>query len=158
MMDEAWARVKKEDADRKAAEDAAVLSGWPQAIAGENGVKYVVLAEGKGKPAAAGEKIQVAYSGKGLLGGEMFASVAENGTPYRGETPAGFEYEVGKTKINPGFDAQVSAMKPGEKRTVIVPADQAYGNNGFFAKQREGEKRFVIAPQTALVYMVERIK
>jgi len=158
LTDEAWARVKKEDADRKAAEDAAVAIGWPKAIDAENGVKYIVTAEGKGKPAAAGEKIKVAYSGKCLLSGMTFVSTAENGTPYRGETPAAFEYEIGKTKINPGVDAQIAAMKKGEKRTVILPADQAYRNNGFFAKQREGEKRFVIPPQTTIVYQIEILK
>ena len=34
MVDEAWVRVKKEDADRKAAEEAAVAAGWPQAVDG----------------------------------------------------------------------------------------------------------------------------
>jgi len=158
MTDEAWARVKKEDADRKSAEDAAVTAGWPQAIEAENGVKYLVTAEGKGKPFAAGDKVQVAYSGKCLLSGMTFVSTAENGTPYPGEAPAAFEYEIGKTRINPGFDAQVAAMKKGEKRTVIVPADQAYKNNGFFAKQREGEKRFVIPPATMLIYQIEIVK
>jgi cyclophilin family peptidyl-prolyl cis-trans isomerase len=46
MVDEAWARVKKEDADRAAAEEAAVAAGWPQAAAGENGLRYVILKEG----------------------------------------------------------------------------------------------------------------
>jgi len=46
-------------------------------------------------------------------------------------------------------------MKKGEKRLVIVPSDQAYGTGGFYARQREGEKRFVISPNTILVYEVE---
>ncbi len=157
MTDAAWARVKKEDEDRLAAESTAVAAGWPQALEAENGVKYVVTAEGKGKVPAAGDKIQVAYSGKSLLSGMAFVSTAD-GTPYPGDSPAAFEFEIGKTRINPGFDAQTAAMKRGEKRTVIVPAGQAYKNNGFFAKQREGEKRFVIPPATMLVYEIEIIK
>ena len=177
MVDEAWVRVKKEDADRAAAEEAAVAAGWPQAVTGENGLRYVVLKEGKGKTlgetaaimakksaAAAEEKateataapvIKVAYSGKCLLSGKAFVSTEEGGLPYWGEAPAAFEYEVGKTTINPGFDASVAAMKPGEKRVVIVPADQAYGENGLYTKQRPGEKRFVISPRTMLVYEIE---
>ncbi|MBN1939895.1 MAG: peptidylprolyl isomerase [Candidatus Aminicenantes bacterium] len=158
MTDAAWARVKKEDEDRKAAEDAAVAAGWPEAVEAENGVKYVVTVEGKGKILKEGDKVQVAYSGKCLLSGMTFVSTTENGTPYPGKTPAAFEYEVGKTRINPGFNAQIAAMKKGEKRTVIVPADQAYRNNGFFARQREGEKRFVIPPAAMLVYEIEVLK
>jgi len=178
MVDEAWARVKKEDADRAAAEEAAVAAGWPQAAAGEKGLRYVILKEGKGKTvgetaaklarkaaageggekateATAGPVIKVAYSGKCLLSGKAFVSTEEDGLPYWGEMPAVFEYEVGKTAVNPGFDASVAAMKPGEKRVVIVPADQAYGLNGLYTKQRPGEKRFIISPRTMLVYEIE---
>jgi FKBP-type peptidyl-prolyl cis-trans isomerase len=46
-------------------------------------------------------------------------------------------------------------MKKGEKRLLIVPAGQGYKASGFYAKQRPGEKRFVISPNTLLVYEVE---
>ena len=46
-------------------------------------------------------------------------------------------------------------MKKGESRLVIVPSSQGYGTSGFYAKQRLGEKRFVISPNTLLVYEVE---
>ena len=82
-------------------------------------------------------------------------SPAEAGKPYWGEKPELFDFEVGKTKVNPGFDTSVAQMKKGEKRLVIVPSDQAYGTGGFYARQREGEKRFVISPNTILVYEVE---
>jgi len=45
-------------------------------------------------------------------------------------------------------------MRPGERRLLIVPAVQAYGTSGFYARQREGEKRFVISPNTTLVYEI----
>jgi peptidylprolyl isomerase len=158
IVDEAWVRVKKEDADRMAAEDTAVLAGWPQAKAGENGLKFVVLKEGKGKPFAPGAKIHVAYTGKCLLSGKTFISTEEDGLPYWGEAPAAFEYEIGKTKVNPGFDASIAAMKPGEKRLVIVPSDQGYGLSGLYTKQRPGEKSFIISPRTMLVYEIEIFK
>lgn len=172
MVDEAWARVKKEDADRAAAEEAAVAAGWPQAAAGENGLRYVILKEGRGKTVgetaalaagkaekagktAAGPVFKVVYSGKCLLSGKAFVSTEEGGLPYWGDTPAVFEYEAGKTTINAGFDAAVAAMKPGEKRVVIVPSDQAYGLNGLYPPERPGEKRFIISPRTILVYEIE---
>jgi FKBP-type peptidyl-prolyl cis-trans isomerase len=55
------------------------------------------------------------------------------------------------------MDAMVAQMRKGEKRTLIVPADQAYGKSGFYAKERKGEKRFVISPNEVLVYKIEII-
>jgi cyclophilin family peptidyl-prolyl cis-trans isomerase len=156
MVEDAKVRVQQADVEKKAKEEAAIREQWPQAVEAEKGgLKYVVLKEGKGKPAAPGAKIQVAYSGKCLLNGKTFVSTTEAGLPYWGETPAAFEYELGKTKINSGLDASVAAMKKGEKRLVIVPAELGYKDAGFYAKQREGEKRFVISPRTLLVYEIE---
>jgi peptidylprolyl isomerase len=155
MVEAAKVRVKEADAKRKADEDAAIQQNWPNAIALESGLKYVVLREGKGKPAATGQKLRVGYSGKCLLSGKSFVSTEDEGKPYWGETPAAFEFEVGKTKVIPGVDATVAVMKKGEKRLVIVPAALGYGTSGFYAKQRPNEKRFVISPNTVLVYEIE---
>ncbi len=155
MVEAAEIRVAKEAADRKTREEELVRTQWPNAAAGENGVRFVVIKEGKGKPAAPGSIVKASYSGKALLSGLTFVGTADAGKPYRGETPEPFEFEVGKTKINPGLDAVLAGMKKGEKRTIIVPAEQAYGRNGFYAKQRPNEKRFVIAPFSMLVYEIE---
>jgi FKBP-type peptidyl-prolyl cis-trans isomerase len=40
-------------------------------------------------------------------------------------------------------------------RRLILPAEQAYGRNGFYAKQRPNEKRFVIAPFSMLICEIE---
>ena len=61
MLEEAKARVKDAEARRKADEDALILKNWPNAIAGEAGLKYVILREGRGMPPAAGEKIKVLF-------------------------------------------------------------------------------------------------
>lgn len=155
MVEAASAQVEKETAERKNKEEELVQAQWPNVVAGENGVRSVVLKEGKGKPAAPGAIVKASYSGKILLSGLTFVSTADAGKPYRGETPEPFEFEVGQTKINLGLDAALALMKKGEKRTLIVPAEQAYGRNGFYAKQRPNEKRFVIGPFSLLVYEVE---
>jgi cyclophilin family peptidyl-prolyl cis-trans isomerase len=155
MVEAAKVRVAEADARRKAAEDAAVAQNWPDAVALENGLEYVILREGKGKAPAAGQKVRAAYSGKCLLSGKAFVSTEDAGKPYWGETPAPFEFEVGKTRVNPGVDAAVALMKKGERRLLIVPAALGYGTSGFYAKQRPGEKRFVISPNTLLVYKLE---
>jgi cyclophilin family peptidyl-prolyl cis-trans isomerase len=155
MVETAKARVREDDAKKRAAEDAAVESRWPDAVSLENGLRYIVMREGKGKPPDAGDKVRVAYSGTCLLSGKTFVSTEDGGRPYWGETPAPFEFEIGKTKVNPGVDAAVAQMKKGERRLVIVPAALGYGTGGFYATQRPGEKRFVISPNTLLVYEIE---
>jgi cyclophilin family peptidyl-prolyl cis-trans isomerase len=158
MVEAAKVRVKEADARRKADEDALILRNWPNAVAGESGLKYIVLREGRGKPAPAGEKMKVAYTGKCLLSGKAFVSTAADGTPYWGDTAEPFVYEIGTTKINPGLDATLASMKKGEKRLVIIPAELGYKTGGFYAKQRPNEKRFVISPNTLLVYEIERME
>jgi cyclophilin family peptidyl-prolyl cis-trans isomerase len=155
MVEEAKARVVKADAERKAREDELVRTSWPDAVRGENGVSSVILKEGQGKPPAPGATVKAVYTGKAPLAGKSFVSTSDEGKPYWGETPEPFEMTVGTPRVNPGLDAAIALMKKGEKRLVIVPAKQGYGTSGFYAKQRPGEKRFVISPNTLLVYEVE---
>jgi cyclophilin family peptidyl-prolyl cis-trans isomerase len=155
MVEEAKVRVQKSDAKRKADEEAAIDANWPDAVDADGGLKYVIQREGRGRSLVAGTQVRVAYSGRCLLSGEAFVSTTENGRPHWGETPAAFDYEIGETKVTPGFDAAVAQMKPGEKRLVIVPSSLGYGTSGFYATETPGEKRFVISPNTVLVYEIE---
>jgi len=155
MVEEAKVRIQKADVKKKAEEDALVEANWPDAVEGENGVKYKILNPGQGKPPIPGATIKAAYSGQAPLAGKTFVSTAEDGKPYWGETPAPFAFVVGTTRVNPAVDAALAAMKKGEKRLLIVPADQGYRRSGFYATQRPGEKRFVISPNTLLVYEIE---
>jgi cyclophilin family peptidyl-prolyl cis-trans isomerase len=155
MVEEAKIRVAKEEAEKKAKEESLIAQNWPEAIAGEGGLKYVILKQGKGGLPAPAAKLKLAYSGKCLLSGKSFVSTAEEGKPYWGDKPEAFDYEIGRTKINPALDSTVRQMKKGERRLVIVPASLGYGIPGFYARERKGEKRFVISPNTLLVYEVE---
>lgn len=89
------------------------------------------------------------------MSGKEFFSTSSKGKPDAAETPETFEYINGKTKINPGVDETLADMKAGEKRILIVQSNLAYGKNGFYAKQVEGKKRFVISPNTTMVYEIE---
>ncbi len=154
MVEEANVRVKEAAEKKKAAEEEMVAGKWPNAVAAENGLKFIIFKEGQGPLPAPGAKLNVAYSGKDLYG-LTFISTAADGTPYRGDAPEPFVFEAGKTRINPGFDAVVVRMKKGEKRLIIVPAELGYRSNVFSAKQRPNEKRFIIPPETRLIYEVE---
>jgi cyclophilin family peptidyl-prolyl cis-trans isomerase len=81
----------------------------------------------------------------------------EGGVPGFVDPPQVFNVEVGKTKINPGLDNAILGMLPGERRVVIVPAAQGYGRAGLYPPETKGKRRFVISPNTLLVYDVEAL-
>jgi len=157
LVENALARVKKDDAERALREEALIKKEWPKAVDSGNGGKFLILREGRGEPPAKGAKVRISYAGKAPFARRAFVSTADGGKPYWGEKPEPFDFVIGTTKINPGLDAAISVMKTGEKRTVIVPASLGYGTDGFYAVQRPNEKRFVISPNTLLVYEVERL-
>jgi cyclophilin family peptidyl-prolyl cis-trans isomerase len=79
----------------------------------------------------------------------------EKGAPTLMDSPSAFPVEPGKTSINPGLDSVIAAMPPGERRIAVVPAAMAYGRVGFYAPEVPGHRRFVISPETMLVYEIE---
>lgn len=64
-----------------------------------------------------GDVVRVHYTGK-LISGEAFDSSA-------GREP--LEFTVGAGQMIKGFDAAMPGMSPGEKKTINIPADDAYG-------------------------------
>ena len=64
-----------------------------------------------------GDKVKVHYHGK-LTNGETFDSS-------EGRQP--LEFEVGSGMVIKGFDAGVMGMKVGDKKTINIPAELAYG-------------------------------
>lgn len=64
-----------------------------------------------------GDKVKVHYHGK-LTDGTTFDSS-------EGRSP--LEFEIGSGQVIPGFDEGVTGLQVGEKRTVHIPAEQAYG-------------------------------
>ncbi len=64
-----------------------------------------------------GDKVKVHYTGK-LTNGEQFDSSA-------GREP--LEFTVGAGQMIKGFDAAIPGMSIGDKKTVNIPAEEAYG-------------------------------
>jgi len=154
MADAARARVKEADERKTRTEAAQIAKQWPTAVASSKGAKFVVLREVTGQRVQPGQKIKVIYTGRYLNGGQ-FASSVDEGRPVPGAKAEAFDYEVGKTRTTPALDEAIENMKPGDRRIVIAQGALAYGTAGFFAKEVPGQKRFVISPNTTLVYEVE---
>lgn len=64
-----------------------------------------------------GDKVKVHYTGK-LTNGEQFDSSA-------GRSP--LEFTVGAGQMIQGFDAAIPGMAVGDKKTINIPAQEAYG-------------------------------
>ena len=64
-----------------------------------------------------GDKVKVHYHGK-LTSGETFDTSS-------GREP--LEFEVGSGSVIKGFDEGVAGMEVGEKKTINIPVDEAYG-------------------------------
>lgn len=67
-----------------------------------------------------GKTVKVHYTGT-LLDGTKFDSSLDRGTP--------LEFVCGAGQMIKGFDAAVEDMEVGERRTVQLPPDQAYGEH-----------------------------
>jgi peptidylprolyl isomerase len=64
-----------------------------------------------------GDTVQVHYTGK-LADGTVFDTSV-------GDEP--IEFTLGSGQVIPGFEKAVLGMKVGEKKTVTIPPDEAYG-------------------------------
>ena len=65
-----------------------------------------------------GDKVAIHYIGR-LKDGSEFDNSYENGEPIK--------FEVGGGMVIPGFDDAVVGMEIGDKKTIVIPPEQAYG-------------------------------
>jgi FKBP-type peptidyl-prolyl cis-trans isomerase SlpA len=63
------------------------------------------------------DKVKVHYTGK-LSNGEVFDSSLEREP---------MEFQVGSGQLIPGFENGVIDMKVSEKKTIVIPSEEAYG-------------------------------
>jgi len=82
------------------------------AIESGDRTKTITMAEAKN-----GDVVKVHYTGK-LVNGEQFDSS-------EGREP--LEFTVGAGQMIKGFDAAVPGMNVGDKKTINIPAEEAYG-------------------------------
>lgn len=98
------------------------------------------IVKGSGTAAKAGDEVSVQYVGVLHSTGEQFDASWDAGEP--------FSFPLGAGRVIPGWDAGVVGMKPGGRRELTIPPDQAYGPTG------SGP----IGPDETLVFVIDLLE
>lgn len=130
-------RREEELRQRQEANLALVQQRWPNARVNASGLRFTVDRPGSGQRPRRGQTVRAHYEGR-LLTGEVFDSSYRRGEP--------LEFPVGVGQVIAGWDEALLDMRPGEKRTLIIPPHLAYGAEGAPP---------VIPPHAWLVFEVE---
>jgi FKBP-type peptidyl-prolyl cis-trans isomerase FkpA len=109
-----------------------------------DGLYVIVTKQTKGKLPEKGDRVAVQYTGK-FLHGEVFDACVPN-HPY--------EFILGSGKAMPGFEEALAKLREGEKATIIIPSELAYGEKG---KRNPASGVYIVPPYTPLVYEVELV-
>ena len=134
------ARMKKEEEQVAALIAKYKKDNKSEVVTTKSGLRYIVLAEGKGDAPAAGTRIAAHYTGT-LTDGKKFDSSRDRNEPIR--------FPVGKGFVIPGWDEALSQMKKGERRILIIPHKLGYGERGAGGG--------VIPPFATLIFDVELV-
>jgi len=132
------AGIKARQEKKMAAEQRIIKKKWPNAIKTPSGLMYVITKKGSGDATPKkGTLVTADYTGR-FLDGKKFDSSIDRGRPLK--------FQVGMHRVIKGWDEAFLRMKKGEKRTLIIPPQLAYGSRG---------AGHVIPPDTTLVFDVE---
>lgn len=138
LLSQKEAGVKAQQMKKMAEVQSIIKKRWPNAIKTPSGLMYVVTKKGSGDATPKkGAIVTANYTGR-LLNGTKFDSSIDRGRP--------FKFPVGMHRVIKGWDEAFMGMKKGEKRTLIIPPQLAYGSRG------AGN---VIPPDATLVFDVE---
>ena len=105
----------------------------------DSGLMYVITQKGEGMTASLGSNVSIHYVGSLLDDGHVFYDSRVYDTPIR--------FLLDEKSTIDGLVEGLLLMKKGEKRTLIIPPELAYGENGTRS----------IAPDSFLVFEVELV-
>ncbi len=90
----------------------------PKTMKTASGLEYTITEKGNGKMPQVGDKVKVHYTGK-LLNDTVFDSSVKRGQP--------FEFKLGAGQVIKGWDEAFQLLNVGDKATLKLPANIAYG-------------------------------
>lgn len=129
-------RAKQRAAEKTAKQEELIKQKFPSAVKTDNGIFYHISKEGKGAKAQQGKTLTMKYKGS-LLNGTVFDD---------SDMHEPLKFTAGAGQLIPGFDQQAVQMSVGEKRTIVIPPELAYGSRGAGG---------VIPPDAYLIFELE---
>lgn len=87
-----------------------------------SGLKHIDEVEGTGNPVVSGDIVEVNYTGWLTNGQKFDTSLSPNRAP--------LIFEIGAGQVIKGWEQGIVGMKPGGKRTLILPSKLGYGEQG----------------------------
>ena len=120
LAEEAKAAAVEKAKAANAKKIAEVEKAFPGYAKDSNGIYFKTTKEGSGSKIGGRKNVACEYKGY-LVDGRVFDQS-------KGRGPLEFVTDGGQ--MIPGFDIMVQDMKVGEKRTIVIPSDLAYGPNG----------------------------
>ncbi|MDR2618801.1 MAG: peptidylprolyl isomerase [Treponema sp.] len=121
------------------ADIAEIEKKYPNTAITASGLRYIIEKNGSGAKPAPGKTVSVKYKGM-LLSGKTF-----DNSDFRGGS---VDFTLGQ--LIPGMNEALLDMSPGEKRTVIIPPELAYGERG--------AGNGAIPPNSFLVFDIELLR
>ena len=117
------AKAKAEEAKKaaNAKKIAEVEKNFPGFAVDSNGIYWKTKKAGNGVKIGGRKNVACEYKGY-LVNGTVFDKSAGRGP---------LEFVTASGQMIPGFDIMVQDMSLGEKRTVVIPSDLAYGDQGY---------------------------
>ena len=108
-------------AQRRQQAQTIIAERWPNARSTESGIRYVVSEGGQGAVIRPGNEVTLHYD----------AYLVDSSTPFEStRTTDPVVVTAGAGRLLPGWEETLVAMRPGERRTIILPPELAFGARG----------------------------
>jgi cyclophilin family peptidyl-prolyl cis-trans isomerase len=150
LLEKQWSKVNSEEKKRNEKDEKFITDNYKGLILSSTGLRYRILTPGSGSLPSENSEMTVSYTGR-LINGSTFSGTNDGGKPAQNALPVEFLCNAGTATLVKGIKESLMEMKKGEKRLLIIPSDLAYGENGFYARDIPGKKRFVISPRETLI-------
>ncbi len=115
-----------------------------------SGLRYVVRQPGSGRAAVPGSRVVVHYTGFLATDGRIFDTSVQQGGPLK--------VRAGRQQVIAGFDEALLLLPEGSRARVWIPAALAYGPKGRPDPDDETGRRYLIPPNSDLIFELEIVK